>query len=82
MKKKVYEDGSVDFISEGKKFGDPGFYFLLTDRQGNYWAKYVKAMHENIHVYEEVDKVLRADHILNIWGNTFLKLHYKMTKKI
>jgi hypothetical protein len=77
----VLPDGSLFLESKGRKFGHPGFYFTLTNQQGKFWAKYVKAMHETIKVYEDEEGVLRADHFLKIWGMYFLKLHYKMTKK-
>lgn len=79
MKKEVLEDGSLLLSSDGSKFGDNGFYFTLTDHKGQYWAKFVKAMHEWINVYEDEENVLRADHVLNFYGFNFLKLHYKMT---
>lgn len=81
MKIDVKEDGSLFLESKGKRFGEPGFYFTLTNRKGKYWAKYVKVMHETIHVFEDDEGILRADHFLRIWGMHFLKLHYKMTKK-
>ena len=79
MKKEVLEDGSLLLSSDGQKFGDNGFYFTLLDHNGQYWAKFVRAMHEWIKVYEDEENVLRADHVLNFYGFNFLKLHYKMT---
>lgn len=81
MKKEVKEDGSLLLSSDGKRFGDHGFYFTLTNHNGKYWAKFVRAMHEWIHVYEDEEGVLRADHNLNFYGVRFLDLHYKMVKK-
>lgn len=81
MKKEVLKDGSLLLSSDGKKFGDNGFYFTLLDAKGQHWAKFVRAMHEWIKVYEDEEKVLRADHVLNFYGMNFLKLHYKMTLK-
>ncbi len=81
MKISVLNDGSLFLASKGKKFGDPGFYFTLKNSREIFWAKYVKAMHETIKVYQDEEGVLRADHFLKIWGMYFLKLHYKMTKK-
>ena len=82
MRIEVRDDGSLLLISEGRKFGDPGFYFFLTDKENNRsWGKYVKAMHETIHVYIDEEHQLRTDHILNLHGITFLKLHYKMARK-
>lgn len=81
MEKSVLEDGSFRIESKGKKFGDAGFYFYLTDGKGKHWAKYLKAMHEYIHVYEAANELLRADHVLSLYGRPFLKLHYKMKRK-
>lgn len=81
MTKKVLEDGSLLLSSDGNKFGDNGFYFTLTDHKGNYWAKFVKSMHEWIKVYVDDENILRADHNLKFYGIPFLNLHYKMTKR-
>lgn len=81
MTKKVLEDGSLMLSSDGNKFGDNGFYFTLTDHKGNYWAKFVKSMHEWIKVYVDDENILRADHNLKFYGIPFLNLHYKMTKR-
>lgn len=81
MKHTVLKDGSLLLSSNGKKFGDNGFYFLLTNRKGKYWARFVGSMHEWIKVYEDEENVLRADHNLNFYGIRFLNLHYKMYKK-
>ena len=88
MTKKNERDGSLLLSSNGKKFGENGFYFTLTNKkatpaggQGEYWARFVKSMHEWIRVYEDDENVLRADHNLNFYGFRFLNLHYKMTKK-
>lgn len=80
MKVEVKSDGSLLLYSEGKRFGDHGFYFTLTDHKGKYWAKFVRAMHEWIHVYVDEEGVLRTDHKLNFHGMRFLELHYKLTK--
>ncbi|PHQ29130.1 hypothetical protein [Leeuwenhoekiella nanhaiensis] len=81
MTETVEADGSLLLSSDGKKFGDNGFYFTLADGNGNYWARFVRPMHEWIRVYEDEEEVLRADHNLNFYGMRFLNLHYKMNKK-
>lgn len=81
MTKKVLSDGSLLLSSDGEKFGDNGFYFTLTDHKGNYWARFVKSMHEWIKVYVDDENILRADHNLKFYGISFLNLHYKMTKR-
>jgi hypothetical protein len=82
MRKEIEPDGSLKIISDGKKYGDCGFYFTLTDRNGKWWIRFVRSMHEYIHVYENDQKELRADHILFFWGLKFMELHYKMTEKV
>ncbi|MCB0541058.1 MAG: hypothetical protein KDE33_26360 [Bacteroidetes bacterium] len=80
MTEEVMEDGSLILSSDGKTFGDNGFYFTLTNKKEEYWARFVKSMHEWIKVYEDEEGELRADHILNFYGFRFLNLHYKMNK--
>jgi len=81
MRREVLEDGSLLLTSDGKKFGDNGFYFTLTNHKTKHWARFVKSMHEWIKVYVDNEKILRADHNLHFYGLPFLNLHYKMTKK-
>ena len=81
MRKEILPSGALKLCSDGKKFGDNGFYFTLTNHKGKYWARFVRSMHEWITVYVDEETVLRADHNLHFWGLPFLKLHYKMTEK-
>lgn len=79
MRAESHPDGSFTLRSEGDGFGGPGFYFYVEDTPGEGWARYVGSMKESIHVFKDAESVLRADHLLNLWGRQFLKLHYKMT---
>jgi hypothetical protein len=81
MRVDVLDKGELLLSSDGRKFGDNGFYFTLTDHNGKYWARFVRSMHEWIKVYVDDDQVLRADHHLKFCGFPFLELHYKMQKK-
>ncbi len=81
MRKEILKDGSLKLSSDGRKFGDNGFYFTLTNQKGQYWARFVKSMHEWITVYVDEENILRADHNLEFYGFRFLNLHYKMTEK-
>ena len=71
-------DGSLTLASEGRRFGDPGFYFTVHAGDGSAWARYVRTMRERIHVYASADGSVRADHTLTIWRTTFLRLHYRL----
>lgn len=79
---KIEKDGSLLLSSNGEKFGDNGFYFTLMNKKGEYWARFVRSMHEWLRVYVDEEGILRADHNLNFYGYRFLNLHYKMTQKL
>jgi hypothetical protein len=74
-------DGSLTVRSEGARFGDPGFYFFVSDGEGNGWARYLRTLKETIRVYVAPNKQLRADHNLQIWGAPFMRLHYRMARR-
>lgn len=78
MSVEVGDDGSLTFVSKGKRFGDPGFYFLLTDSKGRHHAKYLPTLQESIRVFVDEEGVLRADHILNLCRSKALHLHYRI----
>ena len=81
MKPDENSDDSVSLISSGDQFGDPGFYFLVANRDGTAVARYVRGMRESIRVYAAESSSVRADHILKLFGITFLRLHYRMRKR-
>jgi hypothetical protein len=77
MRPVAHPDGSLSLVSEGTSFGGPGFYFTVHDSNGTIWARYLRSLRERIHVYE-VEGHIRADHVLSLWGITFLRLHYRL----
>jgi hypothetical protein len=77
MRPVAHADGSLSVVSAGRRFGDPGFYFTV--HSGDVvWARYVASLKESIHVYAAENDLVRADHILTLWGATFLRLHYRL----
>lgn len=78
MRPEIHNDSSFSVTSAGNAFGDPGFYFVVQGEGGVAWARYVRSMKETIHVYPAESGVVRADHILWLWGKEFLRLHYRM----
>lgn len=77
MRPVAHPDGSFSVVSAGAKFGDPGFYFTVHTPSGVY-ARYLRALKESIRVHPATNGVLRADHVLTLWGATFLRLHYRL----
>lgn len=69
-------DGSLELRSEGRRFGDPGFYFTVRRDEDAVWVKYVRTMSEWLHVYVDEHEELRADHVFRFCGTWILKLHY------
>jgi hypothetical protein len=80
LKPVVKEDGSLELFSEGRRFGDPGFYFVVRRSEETVWAKYIPAMTESIRVYVDNRDDLRADHVFRLWSMWFLRLHYAMPR--
>ena len=78
MRPIAHSDGSLTLISSGDRFGDPGFYFTVHDADGALHARYLRSFRETIHVYGAPEGGVRADHVLTIWGLTFLRLHYRL----
>jgi hypothetical protein len=72
----IGSDGSLTLWSQGRRFGDAGFYFVVKG-EGKTWARYVRSMHESIRVYVE-GRELRTDHVLHLFGLVFLRIHYRL----
>lgn len=81
MRPVAHADGSLTLVSAGESFGSPGFYFTVHGPGRNVWARYVRSLRESIHVYES-DGHVRADHVLTLWGLTFLRLHYRLRRRL
>ncbi len=72
--------GELRLASSGMKYGDPGFYFLLSDSKGGYWAQYIRSFREQIDVFVDEQDQLRAEHALTLWKRRVLEIHYKMNR--
>lgn len=82
MRPEAHSDGSFSVVSAGRRFGDPGFYFTVRDGNGRAWARYLRALKESIRVFPRENGVVRADHVLTLWGATFLRLHYRLSPRM
>ena len=74
------EDGRFRLLSEGERFGDPGFYRVLRRDDGRLSVQYLQSLRERFVVYRDDAGVLRCDHEVRFLGMTMLRLHYKMTR--
>lgn len=66
MQPESASDGGGTMRSSGRDFGDPWFYFFVEAEQGQGWARYLKALKEDIRVYVDPRGHLRAEHNLQI----------------
>jgi hypothetical protein len=82
MRAEANADASLSLKSIGNRYGDPGFYFVVHDGSGTIWARYVHSLQEEIRVYPGEPGIVRADHTLWLWGIKFLRLHYRMRRRI
>lgn len=76
----VRKDGSIQLVSNGKQFGQSGYYRLHKNRKGVVKAS-MMPIKETIHVFQDQYQQLRTDHYFKWWSFTFLQLHYKIIKK-
>jgi hypothetical protein len=74
-------DGSFKLISQGRRFGDSGFYRLVERGNAHYQVRYLSTLHEIFHVYVDKEGVLRTDHSIRYLGLPVMRLHYKIVGK-
>jgi hypothetical protein len=70
----------LSLLSDGRRFGDPGFYFTVLAGPGEVWVRYVRTMKERLSVRVEGD-VLTASHRFVVFGLPFLELRYDIARK-
>jgi hypothetical protein len=80
MTPSVQNNGSLTLDSSGKRFGDAGFYFLLQDAKGNYWAQFIKSFRDKLIIGQE-NETLVAEQTLTLWHQKVLTLNYKIKEK-
>jgi hypothetical protein len=80
MTPRVSNNGELILESSGNRFGEAGFYFLLKDAKGEYWAKYIKSFHDRLLV-KAVDNILTAEQELTLWRKEVLRFNYKIHLK-
>lgn len=80
MYPEVTEKGELKLISAGKKFGDAGFYFLLEDKNGDLWSRYIRSFKDVLTVSQK-EKGLFAEQILSLWGMRVTTFNYKLELK-
>jgi hypothetical protein len=78
LRPEAQDDGSFRLVAEGKGFGDPGFYRIVSTGPSRWSVRYLPRLSENFHIYVPADGTLRTEHNIHILGMPVLTLHYKM----
>jgi len=73
----VGKNGELILESSGKKFGDAGFYFLLKDSKGEYWAQYIRSFRDRL-ILRSANSILSAEQVLTLWKKEVLRFNYKI----
>lgn len=79
LRPKADSTGDLSLVSDGRAFGDPGFYFSVIADNGKRHFKYVSTMKEQLCLVSD-GKVIRAQHSFRVFGLPFLRLHYQIEK--
>ncbi len=79
LQPKIGENHELVLQSVGKKFGDPGFYFLLSDSKNKYWAQFHSSFTDELIVGEKNEK-LYARQTLKLWSFRVATFEYMMNR--
>lgn len=80
MSPSVGNNGELVLSSFGKKFGDPGFYFVLRDTKGNYWSRNHRSFKDKL-VVSSNNKGVFAEHTQSLWNMNVLRFNYDIKPK-
>ncbi len=80
MSPKVGHNGELILSSAGKKFGDPGFYFVLTDSKGNLWSRRHQSFRDKLIVSANDESIL-TEHTQTLWHLKVLKFTYRINSR-
>ncbi|MEY3592549.1 MAG: hypothetical protein RLZZ38_1525 [Bacteroidota bacterium] len=79
LKPSVGQSGELILDSSGKQFGDSGFYFLLQDSNGQFWAKFIRSFRDKL-VVEDINGQVTATQTLSLWHIRVLTFVYLLKK--
>lgn len=88
LRPEVDEGGGLSLISDGRRFGDVGFYFTVVAgpqhdphaQPRELWVRYVRTMKESL-ALRAADDGVTAVHRFRVFGLPFLELRYAIARK-
>ncbi len=72
--------GGLSLVSDGRSFGDPGFYFTVAAGEDEVWVRYVRTMKEVLQLRVEGEGI-HASHRFRVFGLPFVELRYAITPR-
>jgi hypothetical protein len=73
-------DGSFALVSDGRRFGEAGYYRIHRTDEGVLRVKSIP-MEETIHVFVDSGGALRANHTFAFYRVSFLSLRYEISRR-
>jgi hypothetical protein len=80
LRPSVGADGSFRLISDGRRFGEAGYYRIHQGRDGVRRARYVLALKESFRLWAAPDGVVHTDHQVRFFRLPILRLRYALTR--
>lgn len=80
LRPRVEPHGGLSLVSDGRRFGDPGFYFTVLAGEGDVWVRYVRTMKEELRLRVDGEGIA-AEHRFRVFGLPFLSLRYSIAEK-
>lgn len=68
--------GNLKLTSNGTKYGDSGFYFIVEDIKGCKWMHLLRFLRQSILVYPNGEAGLRAEHRFNFYNLEIYRIDY------
>jgi hypothetical protein len=80
LRPRLDPNAGLSLVSDGRRFGDPGFYFTVLAESGEVWVRYVRTMKEQLSLRVE-NGAIAASHRFAVFGLRFLELRYDIARK-
>ncbi|HEX2669830.1 MAG TPA: hypothetical protein VHM25_03105, partial [Polyangiaceae bacterium] len=78
LEPRLTPSGDFELSSDGRAFGDVGFYRLDRRPDGSLRVWYVRSLKEHFRMYVDATETLRCDHRVRFLGLPVLHLHYRI----
>jgi len=80
LRPSIAADGSFRLDSNGRRFGEAGYYRIHQDRRGVRRARYVLALKESFRLWPAPDGRVHTDHRVRFFRLPILRLHYVLSR--